>query len=81
MRAPRVGPALRRAVEADLAAALAQAEQRLEQFGAPRADEAGEAEDFARPHREARVLGEARRAEVARLRSAGAPAGAGGRGG
>ena len=60
----RVAPLLRRAVEPDFAAALAQPEQRLEQFGPPRADQPGEAEDFARPHAEARVLGEARRAEM-----------------
>ena len=58
-------------------AALAKAEQRLEQFRAPRADQSGEAENFARPHAEARVLGEAGRAEMRDL-SAGSPAGAGG---
>ena len=62
--AARVRPALRRAVEANLAAALAQAEQRLEQLGAAGPDQAGKAENFARPHGEARSLRETGRAEA-----------------
>ena len=76
----RVGPVLRPAVEPDLAAALAQPEQGFEQFGAARADEAGEAEDLARPHAEARVLGEALGAEMRDLERR-RPGRRGGRGG
>ena len=72
---------LRRAVETDLAAALAKAEQRLEQFGPARADQAGKAENFPRPDAEARVLGEARGAEMRMTSNAGSPVGAGARGG
>ena len=64
MPAARVRPALRPPVEPDLAAALAQPEQGFEEFGASRADQPGEAEDLPRPNAEARVLGEAFRAEM-----------------
>ena len=64
----RVGPLLRRSVETDLACALAKAEQRLEQFGPPRADQAGKAEDLARPHAEARRPRRSPDAEMRRLR-------------
>ena len=77
----RVGPPLRRPVETDLACALAQAEQRLEQFGPPRANKSREAENFARPDAEAGVFGKARSAEIATLREAGSPVGAAVRGG
>ena len=59
-----VGPALGDAVEANLARALAQAEQGFEQLGAARAYQSGKAQDLARPHAEAGVLGVARGAEM-----------------
>ena len=58
---------MRDAVEANLAAALPQAEQRFEELGTAGAHQSGEAQDLARPHAEAGVLGVACSAEMGHL--------------
>ena len=65
----RVGPLLRRSVQTDFACALAKAEQRLEQFGPTRANQARKAEDLSRPDAETGVLGEARSGEMRHFES------------